>query len=92
MLKTYTPKEMKEIKEFAYDLWSRGDYETVTVDANGIDIVNPWVNCDGRTEFSTDEEAIAYWGEDIFYGFCEKALVYMYQHQIKVTPWEVTKP
>lgn len=94
MLKTYTPKEMKEIRAFALDQFYRDDFDTVCVVSKktGQSVHCPWVDSSGRWEFDTDAEAIEHWGEDLFYEFCEKALVYMYKHRIEVRPWEVTKP
>lgn len=88
LLTTYTEQEMKDIREFAYNQWERDDY-TVSVESKktGQSVNNPWVDGSGRWEFDTDEEALKHWGKAVFYGFCEKALVYMYQHQFTVTEW-----
>lgn len=76
-MKMYTKEQMSAIKTLAHIQMKEGIY-LINVPMNeDQDMLTPWSDCTGRADFTTNSEAIHYWGEDVFTDFCEKALAYL---------------
>lgn len=75
-MKKYTAGQMGAIRALANIQMKEGIY-LINVPMNeDQDMLTPWSDCTGRSDFS-DSEAIDYWGEDVVTDFCEKALAYL---------------
>ena len=75
-MKKYTAWQMGAIRALANIQMKEGIY-LINVPMNeDQDMLTPWSDCTGRSDFS-DSEAIDYWGEDVVTDFCEKALAYL---------------
>lgn len=75
-MKQYTERQMGAIRTLAHIQMKEGIY-LISVPMNkDQDMLTPWSDCTGRADF-TDAEALAYWGDDVFTDFCEKALAYL---------------
>lgn len=75
-MKKYTAGQKGAIRTLAHIQMKEGIY-LINVPMNeDQDMLTPWMDETGRADF-TDAEAIAYWGEEIFTDFCEKALAYL---------------
>lgn len=76
-MKKYTAGQMSAIRTLATIQMKEGIY-LINVPMNeDQDMLTPWMDCTGRIDFDTDAEAIAYWGQEVFEDFCEKALAYL---------------
>ena len=74
---------MPAIRCLAFEQTLYGKYDvTVYSVATGQDINDPWQDSTGRIEFAEDEEAIKYWGLDLFDEFC-----YLADDFIERTGW-----
>ncbi len=75
-MKKYTTEQMTAIRTLADIQMKEGIY-LINVPMNeDQDMLTPWSDCTGRADF-TDEEALAYWGQDVFDAFCREALAYL---------------
>lgn len=78
-MKTYTPEQMTAVRTLASIQMKEGIYLiNVPMSADSDqDMLTPWMDDTGRFDFLTDEEAVEYWGSDVFEEFCNKALAYL---------------
>lgn len=75
-MKKYTAGQKGAIRALANIQMKEGIYLINVPMNDDQDMLTPWMDDTGRIDF-TDEEAVAYWGEDVFTDFCEKALSYL---------------
>lgn len=77
-MKKYTAGQMGAIRSLATIQMKEGIYLiSVPMSAESDqDMLTPWMDETGRFDM-TDSQAIAYWGEEVFTDFCEKALAYL---------------
>ena len=75
-MKKYTAGQKGAIRALAHIQMKEGIYLINVPMNDDQDMLTPWMDDTGRIDF-TDEEAVAYWGEDVFTDFCEKALAYL---------------
>lgn len=76
-MKKYTAGQMGAIRTLAFIQMKEGIYLINVPMNDDQDMLTPWMDSTGRIDFDTNEDAIAYWGEDVFENFCEKALAYL---------------
>lgn len=75
-MKKYTAGQMGAVRSLAHIQMKEGIYLINVPMNNDQDMLTPWSDSTGRADF-TDEQALAYWGEDIVTEFFEKALAYL---------------
>ena len=76
-MKKYTAGQMGAIRTLAHIQMKEGIY-LISVPMNeDQDMLTPWMDETGRFDFDTNEEAVAYWGQDVFEDFCDKVLAYL---------------
>lgn len=76
-MKKYTAGQMGAIRTLAFIQMKEGIYLINVPMNDDQDMLTPWMDSTGRIDFDTDAEAIAYWGQEVFEDFCEKALAYL---------------
>ena len=76
-MKKYTAGQMGAIRTLAFIQMKEGIYLINVPMNDDQDMLTPWMDSTGRIDFDTIEDAVAYWGEDVFEDFCEKALAYL---------------
>lgn len=75
-MKQYTAYQRGLIRALADIQMKEGIYLINVPMNDDQDMLTPWSDCTGRTDF-TYSEAVSYWGEEVFTDFCEKALAYL---------------
>lgn len=75
----YTQEQMTAVRTLAQIQMKEGIYLiSVPMGADSDqDMLTPWMDDTGRFDFVTDEEAVEFWGEDVFRSFCDTALAYL---------------
>lgn len=76
-MKKYTAGQKGAVRTLAHIQMKEGIYLISVPMNDDQDMLTPWMDETGRFSFATDGEAIAYWGQDIFETFCDKALEYL---------------